>query len=69
MDILRQHEVFEIEVLEKMNSAKMLEPLVFGGGTMLRLCHELSRYSVDLDFWFVKKISKDAYFETGRERL
>ena len=67
MDILRQHEVFEIEVLEKMNSAKMLEPLVFGGGTMLRLCHELSRYSVDLDFWFVKKISKDAYFETGRK--
>ena len=67
MDILRQHEVFEIEVLEKMNSAKMLEPLVFGGGTMLRLCHELSRYSIDLDFWFVKKISKDAYFETGRK--
>ena len=67
MDILRQHEVFEIEVLEKMNSAKMLEPLVFGGGTMLRLCHELNRYSVDLDFWFVKKVSKDAFFETGRK--
>ena len=65
MDILRQHEVFEIEVLEKMNSAKMLEPLVFGGGTMLRLCHELNRYSVDLDFWFVKKISKNLFFETG----
>lgn len=67
MDILRQHEVFEIEVLEKMNSAKMLEPLVFGGGTMLRLCHELNRYSVDLDFWFVKKTSKDAFFDTGRK--
>jgi len=67
MDILRQHEVFEIEVLEKMNSAKMLEPLVFGGGSMLRLCHELNRYSVDLDFWFVKKISKNAFFETGRK--
>ena len=65
MDILRQHEVLEIEVLEKMNSAKMLEPLVFGGGTMLRLCHELNRYSVDLDFWFVKKISKNLFFETG----
>ena len=65
MDILRQHEVFEIEVLEKMNSAKMLEPLVFGGGTMLRLCHDLNRYSVDLDFWFVKKISKNPFFETG----
>ena len=65
MDILRQHEVFEIEVLEKMNSVKLLEPLVFGGGTMLRLCHELNRYSVDLDFWFVKKTSKNVFFETG----
>ena len=34
MDILRQHEIFEIEVLDKMNSAKVLEPLVFGGGTI-----------------------------------
>ncbi|MCP4666953.1 MAG: nucleotidyl transferase AbiEii/AbiGii toxin family protein [Deltaproteobacteria bacterium] len=67
MDILRQHEVFEIEVLEKMNSAKILEPLVFGGGSMLRLCHELNRYSVDLDFWFVKKILKNDFFETGRK--
>jgi len=67
MDILRQHEEFAIEVLEKMNSAKMLEPLVFGGGTMLRLCHELNRYSADLDFWFVKKTGENAFFETGRK--
>ncbi len=65
MDILRQHEIFEIEVLEKMNSEKMLEPLVFGGGSMLRLCHELNRYSVDLDFWFVKTISQNVFFKTG----
>ena len=63
MDIFRQHEEFEIEVLDKMNSAKLLEPLVFGGGSMLRLCHELNRYSVDLDFWFVKKISPHDYYE------
>ena len=63
MDILRQHEEFEIEVLDKMNSAKLLAPLVFGGGSMLRLCHELKRYSVDLDFWFVKKISPHDYFK------
>ena len=62
MDILRQHEMFEIEILDKMNSAKVLEPLVFGGGTMLRLCHELDRYSVDLDFWFIKRMSQNAYF-------
>ena len=67
MDILKQHEIFEIEVLEKMNSSKMLEPLVFGGGTMLRLCHELDRYSVDLDFWFTKRVSQNAYFERIRK--
>lgn len=67
MDTLKQHEVFEIEVLEKMNSARMLEPLVFGGGTMMRLCHELNRYSVDLDFWFVKKISQNDFFNKGRK--
>jgi hypothetical protein len=40
MDILDRHEVFEIEVLDKLNSAKLLDPLVFGGGTMLRLFKE-----------------------------
>ena len=64
MDIFSQHEVFEIEVLDKMNSAKLLEPLVFGGGTMLRLCHELGRYSVDLDFWFIKKTPQQKYFDS-----
>ncbi len=67
MDIFRQHEVFEIEILDKMNSAKVLEPLVFGGGTMLRLCHELNRYSVDLDFWFIKRIPQEKYFDTYSE--
>lgn len=39
MDILQQHEVFEIEVLDRLNRSGMLEPLVFGGGSMLRLCY------------------------------
>jgi len=69
MDTLQQHEVFEMEVLDKMNSAKLLDPLVFGGGSMLRLCHELNRYSVDLDFWFVKKISQKGFFEKIRKSL
>jgi hypothetical protein len=64
MDIFKQHEAFEIEILDKMNSAKVLEPLVFGGGTMLRLCHELSRYSVGLDFWFVKRTPQKKCFDT-----
>ena len=62
MDIFRQHEIFEIELLDKMNSIRALDPLVFGGGTMLRLCHELNRYSVDLDFWFIKNIAQQEYF-------
>jgi hypothetical protein len=62
MDILRQHEIFEVEVLEKMNSMKVLAPLVFGGGSMLRLCHELNRYSVDLYFWMIKQIPQKDYF-------
>jgi hypothetical protein len=69
MDILRQHEKFEIEVLDKMNSAKLLEPLVFGGGSMLRLCHELNRYSADLDFWFIKKISLHDYYDKFRRAI
>jgi len=63
MDILQQHEIFEIEVLDLMKSARILGPLVFGGGSMLRLCHELNRYSVDLDFWFTRKISQNDYYD------
>jgi len=66
MDIFRQHEIFEIEILERMKSARVLEPLVFGGGTMLRLCHELPRYSVNLDFWFIKNIPQSDYFDKTR---
>ncbi len=63
MDILDRHEVFEIEVLDNLARAKLLDPLVFGGGTMLRLCHELNRYSVDLDFWFVRKTAEKTFFD------
>lgn len=63
MDIFRRHEIFEIEVLDVMKRAKLLDGLVFGGGSMLRLCHELNRYSVDLDFWFLKKISHAAFLK------
>ncbi len=52
-----------------MNSSKLLDPLVFGGGTMLRLCHELNRYSVDLDFWFLKKTDEKEYFDSLKKTL
>lgn len=61
MDIFARHEQFEIEVLDKMSRAGFLTPLVFGGGTMLRLCHDLNRYSADLDFWLLKSIREDEY--------
>ncbi len=61
--------MLEIEALETMNSGRFLEPLVFGGGTMLRLCYELNRYSVDLDFWFVKKADPKAYFSRLKKYL
>ncbi len=67
MDIFRRHEVFEIEVLDRMKSGRLLEALVFGGGTMLRLCHELGRYSTDLDFWFIKNVDQNDYFEKFRQ--
>jgi len=63
MDTLRRHEVFEIEVLEKLKNRDFLRPLVFIGGTMLRLCYEMNRYSTDLDFWFVRKVDMKAYFK------
>jgi predicted nucleotidyltransferase component of viral defense system len=53
-DLIKQ-EQFEIEVLDKLNSGKLLHHLIFGGGTMLRLCHGLDRFSVDLDFWLPKE--------------
>jgi len=51
MQTLQNLEVLEIETLELLNSIRVLEFLYFGGETMLRLCHNLNRYSTDLDFW------------------
>ncbi|MCD6569228.1 MAG: nucleotidyl transferase AbiEii/AbiGii toxin family protein [Deltaproteobacteria bacterium] len=62
MNIFEKHEIFEIEVLEKLKNERLLESLVFGGGSMLRLCHELKRYSVDLDFWRIKSVSTEELF-------
>ena len=69
MDIFRQHELLEIEVLDKLRRFKLLDPLVFGGGTMLRLCHGLNRYSADLDFWFIKEIPEKLYFTKFQQSI
>jgi predicted nucleotidyltransferase component of viral defense system len=51
MQELRDVERFEMELLRLLQGIRMLDRLYFGGGTMLRLCHNLKRYSTDLDFW------------------
>lgn len=57
-DLIKQ-EQFELEVLDRLKSGRFLDRLAFGGGTMLRLCHGLDRYSVDLDFWLLNKAGKE----------
>ena len=69
MQILKLHEIFEMEVLDNLNSGKLLDPLIFIGGTMLRLCHGLNRYSVDLDFWLNKDINIKKYFSKIKDVL
>jgi predicted nucleotidyltransferase component of viral defense system len=67
MDDLIAQEKFEIEVLDRMNSAKLLNPLVFIGGSMLRLCYGLNRFSIDLDFWFRKEVDPESFFVSCQE--
>lgn len=67
-DLIKQ-EQFEIEVLERLKSGKFLDSLIFTGGTMLRLCYGLNRFSVDLDFWIYKKIDVKKYFISLKEFL
>lgn len=59
MTVLERHEMFEIEVLDRLKSARILDRLVFGGGTMLRLCHDMPRFSADLDFWKLRETADE----------
>lgn len=67
-DIIKQ-EQFEIEVLDRLKSGRFLDALVFTGGTMLRLCYGLNRYSLDLDFWLYKNVDIESYFSRLKEFL
>jgi len=67
-DLIKQ-EQFEIEVLDRLKSGRFLDNLIFTGGTMLRLCYGLNRFSVDLDFWLYKKIDTGKYFNQLKELL
>ncbi len=69
MQDLIKHKQFEIEVLDKLKSGKFLENMIFTGGTMLRPCYELNRFSVDLHFWLYKAIDTEKYFKNIKEYL
>jgi hypothetical protein len=69
MQALQDLEILEIEILELLNSIKVLDYLYFGGGTMLRLCHNLNRYSTDLDFWLDKKSDPKSIFTKCKSSL
>lgn len=67
-DLIKQ-EQFELEVLDQLNSGRFLDPLVFGGGTMMRLCFGLNRFSLDMDFWVIKEIDKSKFFNGLKKYL
>jgi len=64
---LIQQEIFEIEVLARLKNKGFLRNMIFGRGTMLRLCYNLRRYSVDLDFWTYRIDKIDEFFINLRE--
>ncbi|HEY5122139.1 MAG TPA: nucleotidyl transferase AbiEii/AbiGii toxin family protein [Ignavibacteria bacterium] len=67
-DLIKQ-EQFEIEVLDRLNTKRFLQNLVFCGGTMMRLCWELDRYSVDLDFWIINNMDFGKLFKDLKTEL
>lgn len=69
MQELIKQEQFELEVLDRLNSGKFLSEIVFCGGSMLRLCFGLDRFSVDLDFWCIKTLNQNKFFENLKEYL
>ena len=66
---LQTLEQFEMETLDAMNRIRVLGRLHFGGGTMLRLCHGLNRYSTDLDFWLKSGEDTPVLFRKIRDAL
>ena len=45
-----EKEILHYDIFNALNSEKILDSLVFQGGTSLRLCRGSSRFSEDLDF-------------------
>ena len=62
MQRLARHEGFEMALLQWLRSKRFLDSLCLGGGTMLRVCHELPRYSLGMDFWFFKEQQYEEFY-------
>jgi len=69
MNNLIQQEIFEIEVLAWLKNKGFLRNMIFGGGTMLRLCYNLRRHSVDLDFWAYRINKLNKFFINLKDSL
>ncbi|MCK4377408.1 MAG: nucleotidyl transferase AbiEii/AbiGii toxin family protein [Actinomycetia bacterium] len=69
MNDLTQQEIFEMEVLAWLKNKGFLRNMIFGGGTMLRLCYNLRRYSVDLDFWTYRINKINQFFINLKDSL
>ena len=63
MERLIEHEALQMAMLQWLGSKRFLASLAFGGETMLRLCHELPRYSLGLDFSFFKEEGYDGFYD------
>jgi len=50
-------------ILQWLGSNRFLDSLAFGGETMLRLCHELPRYSLGLEFSFFKEENYEGFYD------
>jgi hypothetical protein len=62
MQRLIDNEALQMAMLQWLGSKRFLGSLAFGEGTMLRLCHELPRYSRNMDFWFFKEEDYEDFY-------
>lgn len=63
MQRLIDHEALQMAMLQWLGSKRFLGSLAFGEGSMLRLCHELPRYSIDMVFWFFKQEDYEHFYD------
>jgi hypothetical protein len=63
MQRLIEHEALQMAMIQWLGSKRFLGSLAFGGETMLRLCHELPRYSLGLEFSFLKQEGYDSFYD------